>query len=68
MGARAWLFSSYGVRTLWAASVVIYLALGAWSVLHAHPFNGADFGTGLGLVFAAGGWGVRQHDKSKPGP
>jgi len=66
MAMRGWIFSSYGVRTLWAAGVVLYLVLGAWSVLHGHAFNGVDFGTGLGAVFAAGGWGVKQHDQTKP--
>lgn len=66
MKLAGWVFSSYTVRALWGLSVLVYLALGTWSVLKGHGFNGVDFGTGIGAVFAAGGWGVRQHDQTRP--
>ncbi len=43
-------------RVLWALAVFVFLFLACWTVLaQAKPFDMQGFGTGLGLVMAAGG-------------
>jgi len=67
MSRRAWLFSAYGLRTLWAASLVVLLALAVASVYQGHGFNATDYGAGVSAIFAIGGWGVSKHDQTGPG-
>ena len=43
-------------RVLWALSVVVFLVLAIFAVVYkGQSWNPQDYGTGLGLVLAAGG-------------
>jgi len=42
-------------RILWFKAVIVFLALSCYTVYKCQPFDPAAFGTGLGLVLAAGG-------------
>lgn len=54
-------------RVYWCLAALQGLALSAWSVVaQGQAFNFTDFGTGMGLILAAGGLGVWITRKSEP--
>lgn len=57
-------------RVLWFLSVLVFLILSTWDCWLDHDFKPADYGTGLGLVLAAGGgalWLKRDTEPSNQG-
>jgi hypothetical protein len=46
-------------RVYWCLAAVTQIALSIWStVVQEVAFNSTDFGTGMGLILTAGGFGV----------
>ena len=56
-------------RILWAISVVVFLALAVYAVIwKGQPWAPQDYGTGLGLVLAAGGAAIGFKSSAEPKP
>lgn len=55
-------------RVLWVAGVLWFMLIGGWAVIgKGQAFDPSGYGTGLGIVLAAGGIGVAAKAKTEPG-
>lgn len=55
-------------RVYWLLAALTQIGLSVWAVVvHRQDFSSTDFGTGMGLILAAGGAGVWLTRKTEPG-
>jgi hypothetical protein len=54
-------------KVLWAFGVVAFIGYAGWDlIVFKNPFHPAEYGTGLGLVLAAGGGAMWLASRQKP--
>ncbi len=54
-------------RVLWLITVIMFLGLAGWAVIHNHQIlDFANFGLGAGAVLAGGGAGLGMKKGSEP--
>ena len=58
---------SYDIgRFLWFMSVMVFLGCAIFAIYKGQPWNAIEYGTGLGLVLAAGGAAIGMKAGTEP--